>query len=59
MQKKLFQLYIDIDQYEYVKEKANKTGRSRAGVVRDIIEAHRRAEGSAAKIYKRKGKEVR
>ena len=37
MPKVLFQLYIDVEQFEYIKEKAEETGRSRAAIVRDLI----------------------
>ncbi len=38
MPKVLFQLYIDVEQFEYIKEKAEETGRSRAAIVRDLIQ---------------------
>ncbi len=37
MAKSLFQLYIDADQLEFVIQQAEKTGWSRAEVVRDLI----------------------
>ena len=38
MPKMLFQLYIDIRQFEYIKKLSEETGRSRASLVRDMIE---------------------
>lgn len=37
MPKMLFQLYLDSDQREFVIQQAEKTGWSRAEVVRDLI----------------------
>lgn len=37
MAKSLFQLYIDPDQLEFVIQRSEKTGWSRAEVVRDLI----------------------
>ena len=44
MPKILFQLYIDIDQFDYVAEKAKKTDRSRASIVREAIEQMRKGD---------------
>ena len=37
MPKVLFQLYIDVRQFEYIKKLSEETGRSRAAIVRDLI----------------------
>ena len=37
MPKVLFQLYIDVKQFEYIKKLSEETGRSRAAIVRDLI----------------------
>jgi predicted DNA-binding protein len=38
MSKVLFQLYIDPDQQDYIAKESEKTGRSRAAIVRDLIQ---------------------
>lgn len=47
--KVLFQLYINVSQHKYISQKAEKSGRSRAAIVRDIIEKHRKEEAEEAK----------
>ncbi len=37
MPKVLFQLYIDVKQFNYICKLAEETGRSRAAIVRDLI----------------------
>lgn len=37
MPKVLFQLYIDVEQFNYIYKLAEETGRSRAAIVRDLI----------------------
>jgi predicted DNA-binding protein len=37
MPKVLFQLYIDVKQFEYIKKLSEETGRSRAAIIRDLI----------------------
>jgi len=44
MPKMLFQLYIDIRQFEYIKKLSEETGRSRASLVRDMIEKEMKEE---------------
>lgn len=38
MPKVLFQLYIDVTHFNYIDKKAKETGRSRAALVREMIE---------------------
>ncbi len=38
MPKVLFQLYIDVKQFEYIKKLSEETGRSRAAIIRDLIQ---------------------
>jgi hypothetical protein len=35
--KKLFQLYLDEDQVEYIRKLADESGESRASIVRELI----------------------
>jgi hypothetical protein len=44
MPKVLFQLYIDVEQFQYVKDKAEEAGRSRAAIVRDLIKKQMKEE---------------
>ena len=37
MKKTLFQLYLDPDQQDYITKESEKTGRSRAAIVRNLI----------------------
>ena len=37
MPKVLFQLYIEVEQFQYVDKKAKEKGRSRAALVREMI----------------------
>ena len=46
MPKVLFQLYIDVKQFEFVKEESQKTGKSRAQIVREIIEKERKEKAN-------------
>lgn len=40
--KLLFQAYIHADQYSWIREFSEKTGRSRASIVRDAIDLYRK-----------------
>ncbi len=44
MNKILFQLYIEPEQYNYIKNKSEETGRSRAAITREIIDKFREEE---------------
>jgi predicted DNA-binding protein len=44
MPKVLFQLYIDVKQFEYIKKLSEETGRSRAAIVRDLIKKEMKKE---------------
>jgi len=44
MPKVLFQLYIDVRQFEYIKKLSEETGRSRAAIVRDLIKKEMKKE---------------
>ena len=44
MPKMLFQLYIDVEQFNHIEQKAKETGRSRASIVREYIEWAREKE---------------
>jgi predicted DNA-binding protein len=44
MPKMLFQLYIDVRQFEYIKKLSEETGRSRASLVRDMIEHYKKTK---------------
>lgn len=37
MPKVLFQLYIEVEQFQYISKKAKEMGRSRAALVREMI----------------------
>ena len=39
MRKVLFQLYVDAEQLDYIAKKSEETGRARAAIVRDWIDA--------------------
>lgn len=49
MPKVLFQLYIDVKQFEYIKKLSEKTGRSRAAIVRDLIKKEMKKEKERVK----------
>ena len=49
MPKVLFQLYIDVDQYNYVARKSKETGRSRASIVRELIKESMKQKKEKAK----------
>jgi predicted DNA-binding protein len=44
MPKVLFQLYIDVKQFEYIKKLSEETGRSRAAIIRDLIKKEMKKE---------------
>jgi predicted DNA-binding protein len=46
MPKMLFQLYIDVRQFEYIKKLSEETGRSRASLVRDMIEHYKKTKNN-------------
>ena len=49
MPKVLFQLYIDVKQFEYIKKLSEETGRSRAAIVRDLIKKEMKKEKERVK----------
>jgi predicted DNA-binding protein len=49
MPKVLFQLYIDVRQFEYIKKLSEETGRSRAAIVRDLIKKEMKKEKERVK----------
>ena len=49
MPKMLFQLYIDVRQFEYIKKLSEETGRSRAAIVRDMIKKEMKKEKERVK----------
>lgn len=49
MPKVLFQLYINIKQFNYIKKKANDTGKSRAQIAREAIDLYRQNDLEKAK----------
>lgn len=51
MPKMLFQLYIDVRQFEYIKKLSEETGRSRASLVRDMIEKEIKRRKMASVCY--------
>lgn len=44
MPKVLFQLYIDVEQFNTIAQKAEETGRSRAAIVREWIDRGKQEE---------------
>jgi len=44
MPKVLFQLYIDVEQFNYIDQKSKQTGHSRAALVREMIDYYRKEE---------------
>jgi len=49
MAKKLFQLYLDKDQVEYIRRLADKSGESRASIVRELIKKEMEASKNEGK----------
>jgi predicted DNA-binding protein len=49
MPKVLFQLYIDVKQFEYIKKLSEETGRSRAAIIRDLIKKEMKKEKERVK----------
>jgi len=58
LKKILFQLYLDPEQVEFVKEKSRALGWSRAGVVRHLIERQMKREEIQREIEEAKTKEA-
>jgi len=44
MPKVLFQLYIDIEQFNYIKGLSDETGWSRAAIVREMVDYYKKVK---------------
>lgn len=49
MPKVLFQLYLDVEQFEYIKRLSEETDRPRAAIVRDMVKKEMEEKGDARK----------